>query len=140
MLAGQASILKKGGGGGAGRSCENSSNNRWAKRMFAQLTHCSTNLCVLSLGYYSAQWSAPSPTWCKYAFSRIDHKLYYNAAGTCTVGVGMCAATCNRTTTNHKKVKSSSPSSGSCAGARGVGTTHRNQHIHKTRVRLKPSC
>ena len=32
----QASILKKGGGGGAGRSCENSSNNRWTKIMFAQ--------------------------------------------------------------------------------------------------------
>ena len=108
--------------------------------MFAQLTHCSTNLCVLSLGHYSAQWSAPSPILCKYAFSRIDHKFYYNAAGACTLGVGMCAATCNRTTTNHKKVKSSSPSSGSCAGAKGVGTTHRNQHIHKTSVRLKPSC
>ena len=39
-----------------------------------------------------------------------------------------------------RKSKSSSPSSGSCAGAKGVGTTRRNQHIHKTRVIFKPSC
>ena len=151
----QASILKK-GGGGAGRSGFNIKKRGWrgcwqVMREFVQQPLGENNVCSSSLialptcvssrwaiiprnGRHPARHGANMPLAeliTNFIIMRLGHA---QSESGCVQQHAIAPPLITRKSSRHLLLQSL------VLVLKGVGTTHRNQNIHKTKVRSKPSC